>query len=94
MNRVELISSIANATELKKVDVDKVLSVFVGTVKSALANGDDVRLIGFGTFYAAHRKASEGRNMKTGDPIHIPERSLPKFKPGKQLKDAVAGNAE
>jgi DNA-binding protein HU-beta len=90
MNRVELISSIANATELKKTDVDKMLGAFVEVVEAALANGDDVRLIGFGTFFTVHREASEGRNMRTGEPMHIPARDLPKFKPGKQLKDAVA----
>jgi DNA-binding protein HU-beta len=89
MNRVELVSSIANATELKKTDVDKVLSAFVEVVKATLADGDDVRLIGFGTFFTVHRDASEGRNMRTGEPMHIPARDLPKFKPGKQLKDAV-----
>ncbi|MDR2458857.1 MAG: HU family DNA-binding protein [Holosporales bacterium] len=90
MNRVELVSSIANVTELRKTDVDKMLGAFVDTVKIALADGEDVRLIGFGTFFTVHRDASEGRNMRTGEPMQIPARDIPKFKPGKQLKDAVA----
>jgi DNA-binding protein HU-beta len=94
MNRVELVSSIASAAELKKTDVDKVLNAFIDVVKATLADGDDVRLIGFGTFYTVHRDASEGRNMRTGEPMHIPARDLPKFKPGKQLKDAVASRAK
>ncbi|MDR1333450.1 MAG: HU family DNA-binding protein [Holosporales bacterium] len=90
MNRVELVSSIAGAAELKKADADKMLSAFIETVKAVLARGEEIRLVGFGTFMTTHRSATEGRNMRTGAPMKIPARDLPKFRAGKQLKDAVA----
>lgn len=90
MNRVELVASIANISELKKTEADKALSAFIETVTKELAKRGEVRLVGFGTFATSHRNATEGRNMRTGEPMKIPARDLPKFKPGKQLKDAVA----
>lgn len=90
MNRVELVASIANISGLKKTEADKALSAFIETVTKELAKRGEVRLVGFGTFATSHRNATEGRNMRTGEPMKIPARDLPKFKPGKQLKDAVA----
>ena len=90
MNRVELVASIANISGLKKTEADKALSAFIETVTNELAKGGDIRLVGFGTFATSHRNATEGRNMQTGEPMTIPARDLPKFKAGKQLKDAVA----
>ena len=94
MNRVELVASIANISGLKKAEAEKALSAFIETVTSELAKGEEIRLIGFGTFAVSHRNATEGRNMRTGEPMTIPARNLPKFKPGKQLKDAVSGIKE
>ncbi|MDR0695299.1 MAG: HU family DNA-binding protein [Holosporales bacterium] len=90
MNRVELISSIANIAGLKKAEAEKALNAFTQTVAAELARKEEVRLVGFGTFSIMHRNATEGRNMRTGEAMKIPARDIPKFKPGKQLKDAVA----
>ena len=90
MNRVELVASIAEISGLKKIEAEKALAAFIDTVTSELSRGEEIRLVGFGTFSITHRNATEGRNMKTGEPMKIPARDLPKFKPGKQLKDAVA----
>jgi len=90
MNRVELVASIAKISGLKKTEADKALSAFIETVTKELSKRGEVRLVGFGTFATSHRNATEGRNMRTGEPMKIPARDLPKFKPGKQLKDAVA----
>lgn len=90
MNRVDLVASIASVAGLKKTEADKALGAFIDTVMNELARGEEVRLVGFGTFSVTHRNATEGRNMKTGEPMKIPARNIPKFKSGKQLKEAVA----
>ncbi|MBQ8650918.1 MAG: HU family DNA-binding protein [Alphaproteobacteria bacterium] len=90
MNRVELVALMAEKSGLTKTDADKALSAFVDSVTETLAKQEEIRLIGFGTFAVAHRNASEARNLHTGETIAVPERNVPKFKPGKTLKDAVA----
>jgi DNA-binding protein HU-beta len=92
MNKSELIASIAELSNLKKSDSEKALDAFVKTVEDALKLGEEVRLVSFGTFSTVKRKATIGRNPKTGEEIKIPSRISPKFKPGKQLKDAVGKN--
>ncbi len=89
MNKNELVSELASKAGSTKVDAEKFLDAFVESVGSALQKGDDVRLVGFGTFSISHRKATEGRNPRTGEKIKIPASKLPKFKAGKSLKDAV-----
>ncbi|MDR0640170.1 MAG: HU family DNA-binding protein [Holosporales bacterium] len=91
MNKVDLVSSMASISGLKKADADKALSAFIQTVTEELARGEEIRLVGFGTFKTIHRNETEGRNMQTKAQITIPARDIPKFKPGKQLKDAVSG---
>ncbi|MDR2598301.1 MAG: HU family DNA-binding protein [Holosporales bacterium] len=91
MNRVDLIASIASIAGLKKVEAERALNAFIDTVTDELAKGEEIRLVGFGTFKTTYRNATEGRNMQTKAPMTIPARNIPKFKPGKQLKDAVAG---
>ena len=90
MNRVEFVASIAERAGLKKVDADKAVSAFMEVVTEELSKGEEIRLLGFGNFCIAHRNATEGRNLKTGEIIKIPAKNLPKFKPGKNLKEAVA----
>ena len=90
MNRIDLVASMAEIAGLKKSEADRALSAFIETVTSELAKKEEIRLVGFGTFGITHRNASEGRNMRTGAPMKIPARDLPKFKPGKNLKEAVA----
>ena len=94
MNRVELVDSIASVSGVKRNDVDRVVSAFTEVVTAELAKGEEVRLLGFGSFCVVHRNATEGRNMQTGEKVKIPERNSPKFKPGKNLKDAVTKSSK
>ena len=89
VNKNELIASIANETGLTKTDSAKALDAFVSSVTSALKSGDEVRLIGFGTFAVSKRSATTGRNPRTGAVIKIPARKQAKFKAGKALQDSV-----
>lgn len=90
MNKMELVAAMAAKAGLTKVDAEKALEAFVETVTEELTAKEEVRLVGFGTFAVSERKESEGRNPKTGEPITIPAKFIPKFKPGKLLKDSVA----
>lgn len=89
MNKNELVSKISNKTNLTKTQVTDVLKAFMDSVSDALHQKDEVRLIGFGTFYTSERAATVGRNPQTGAQIKIAATTLPKFKAGKVLKDAV-----
>ncbi len=89
MNKNELVSFIAEKSGLTKADSTKALDAFIEGVTHALKSGDDVRLVGFGTFEVVHRPASEGRNPRTGAPLKIKASNQPKFRVGKGLKDAV-----
>lgn len=89
VNKNELISSIANETGLTKTDSAKALDAFVASITNALKSGDEVRLVGFGTFAVSKRSATTGRNPRTGATINIPARKQPKFKAGKVLQDSV-----
>ncbi len=89
MNKSELVSAMSSNSGLTKTDCEKALSAFMSAVKDALANKEDIRLVGFGTFTVTERKAHEGRNPKTGETIQVPACTIPKFKPGKDLKDFI-----
>lgn len=89
MNKNDLISTVADASGLTKGDATKAVEAVFDAVTGALAKGDEVRLVGFGTFSVANRKASTGRNPRTGEPMSIKASAQPKFKAGKGLKDAV-----
>jgi DNA-binding protein HU-beta len=89
MNKNELISSIASTTGLTKTDSAKALDAFIASVTKSLKAGNEVRLVGFGTFAVSKRAATTGRNPRTGAAIKIPARKVAKFKPGKALSDAV-----
>ncbi len=89
MNKQELISAVADATGLSKNDAGKAVESVFDTITRTLKRGDEVRLVGFGTFSASKRKASTGRNPRTGEPMQIKASVQPKFKAGKVLKDAV-----
>lgn len=89
MTKVELIDSIAKETSYPKAQIDNVVKAFTKTVTEALANGQDVQLIGFGTFEVVKRAEREGINPQTKEKITIAASKVPKFKPGKALKDAV-----
>ena len=90
MNKSELIEAIATESGLTKVDATKALDAAVGAITAAVANGDSVSLIGFGTFKAAARAAREGKNPKTGEKLSIAATTVPKFTAGANFKAAVA----
>ena len=89
MNKNDLISAVAESSGLSRNDATKAVEGVFETITTALKSGEDVRLVGFGTFLVAHRKASTGRNPRTGEAMDIAASSQPKFKAGKTLKDAV-----
>jgi DNA-binding protein HU-beta len=89
MNKNELISAVAESSGLSKSDASSAVEAVFDTITRVLSKGDEVRLVGFGTFAVAKRKASMGRNPRTGEPMPIKASSQPKFKSGKGLKDAV-----
>ena len=89
MNKQELISSVAETTGLGKGDAMRAVEAVFDAIGGALKAGHEVRLVGFGTFTVSKRKASTGRNPRTGEPMKIKASSQPKFKAGKGLKDSV-----
>ena len=89
MNKNDLISAVADSSGMTKTDPTKAVEGVFEAITGALKAGDEVRLVGFGTFSVAKRKASTGRNPRTGEPMQIKASSQPKFKAGKGLKDAV-----
>lgn len=89
MNKNDLVASVAEAAGLSKADASKAVDAVFDGITGALKKGDEVRLVGFGTFAVASRAASEGRNPRTGEKIKIAASKQPKFKPGKGLKDAL-----
>ena len=91
MNKSELIQALSDKTGLTKADTDKTLLAFMETVMDTVAKGEDVALVGFGTFKVAHRAAREGRNPATGESIHIEASVQPKFAPGALFKNKVNG---
>ncbi|MFB5269026.1 HU family DNA-binding protein [Paenibacillus enshidis] len=89
MNKTDLINNISSKSGLSKRDVENVLNGFIGEITDALASGDKVQLIGFGTFETRKRSSRTGRNPQTGNTIEIPESTVPAFKAGNKLKEAV-----
>ena len=91
MNRTELIDAIAKKMDnsVTKKDLEATLKSFVEVVAEELAKKEKIQLVGFGTFETSVRPAREGRNPRTGETMKIAESVVPKFKPGKALKDAV-----
>jgi DNA-binding protein HU-beta len=88
MNKNDLISSVADSSGLSRGDATKAVEGVFDAISGALKKGDEVRLVGFGTFSVAKRKASTGRNPRTGEPMQIKASAQPKFKAGKVLKDS------
>jgi DNA-binding protein HU-beta len=91
MNKGELVDEIARKADVTKKQADAVLSAALDAIMEAVANGDKVTLVGFGSFESRERKAREGRNPKTGDTMLIPETTVPAFSAGKSFKELVAG---
>ncbi len=90
MNKSELVDAVAAKTGLTKIQSSEAIDAVVGAVQETLKGGGQVTLVGFGVFLTGDRAARTGRNPRTGEEIQIPAARLPKFKPGKGLRDAVA----
>jgi len=91
MNKTDLVAKVAELASLSKADADKATDAIFTAITGALKDGDDVRLIGFGSFSVAARAARDGKNPRTGEKIAIPASKAPRFVAGKVLKDAVNG---
>ncbi|QAU23705.1 HU family DNA-binding protein [Dyella sp. M7H15-1] len=89
MNKTDLINAVAEHAELTKADAGRALEAFFETVQKALKSGEDVAVVGFGTFTVRERAARTGRNPRTNEEIKIAASKIPAFKAGKGLKDAV-----
>ena len=89
MTKAELIEKMAADGRVSKAEAGRLLDSFISNVTSALGKGDSVTLVGFGTFTVSQRAARKGRNPQTGDTINIPAAKIPRFRPGKGLKDKV-----
>ena len=89
MNKAELIEAVAGAADLSKADAGRAVDAVVEAVTKALKKGQQVSVVGFGTFSVKARAARSGRNPRTGETIHIAASKVPGFKAGKALKDAV-----
>ncbi len=91
MNKIELVDAVSASAALSKGDASKAVEAVFETISAELKKGNEVRLVGFGSFVVTKRAASEGRNPRTGEPVHIPASKQPKFRAGKGLKDTVNG---
>ena len=89
MNKMDLIAAVAEETELSRTKATEVVDAVFNTIEAALKKQEEVRLVGFGTFATAQRKAGMGRNPRTGEEMQIPASVTVRFKAGKGLRDAV-----
>jgi len=89
VNKTELIDHIAKQSDISKAAAGRALDAVIGAVKTTLKRGGTVTLVGFGTFAVGRRAARTGRNPRTGAPIKIKAAKVPKFRPGKGLKDSL-----
>ena len=88
-NKSDLIDAIAKSADISKAAAGRALDATIESIKKSLKKGEDVSLVGFGTFYVGKRAARNGRNPQTGETIKIKAAKVPKFRAGKGLKDAV-----
>ncbi len=89
MNKTELVTAVADKAEMTKKDAEKAINAVFASIEEALASGDKVQIIGFGTFEVKNRKEREGHNPKNNEKIMIPASKSPVFKAGKGFKDTV-----
>ena len=90
MNKTELVNAVAEKADFSKKDAAKAVAAVLDSITDALAQGDKVQIVGFGTFEVRARAEKQGRNPKTGEAMIVPASNLPAFKAGKALKEAVA----
>lgn len=89
MNKAELVEKVAKQTSMTKANIETVLDSVMSTITKSVKKGEEVKLVGFGTFTKTKRKARTGRNPNTGKTIQIPAAWTPKFKPGTEFKNIV-----
>lgn len=89
MNKTQLVDWVAKQTQTTKTNVEFVLNATIDTIKKSVKKGDDVTLVGFGTFTKSKRKARTGRNPQTGKEIKIPAATVPRFRAGKEFKESL-----
>ena len=89
MNKSEFVDAVASKADMTKADAAKAVDAMIESVTEVLKEGDQLTLVGFGTFLVRHREARQGRNPRTGGTIEIAASNVPAFKAGKSLKDAV-----
>lgn len=90
MNKSELIAAVSLKTKLTKSQIETMINEMLKVIQTTVSKGEEVKIVGFGSFQKQSRKAKTGRNPKTGETHKIPECSIPRFKPGKEFKDIVA----
>jgi len=87
MNKAQLVEQLASEVNITKADCERLIDTMIETIKKTVKKGDDLTLVGFGTFTRSKRKARTGRNPQTGEAIKVPACTVPKFRPGKAFKD-------
>ncbi len=89
MNKSELVQAISTKTKMSKSQIENWLDATLEIIQKTVSQGEEVKLVGFGSFQKTKRRAKTGRNPKTGEAHQIPETSVPRFKPGKEFKNSV-----
>ncbi len=89
MNKSELVQAISTKTKSSKTQIENWLDATLDIIQKTVSKGEEVKLVGFGSFQKTKRRAKTGRNPKTGETHKIPETSIPRFKPGKEFKNSV-----
>ncbi len=89
MNKTEFVEAVAEKADVQKSDAAKIIDSLVDVIGDTLNKGDQITLIGFGTFLVSKREARKGRNPRTGEEIQIAASNVPRFKPGKALKESI-----
>lgn len=89
MNKAELIDRVAQKTKCTKSQSEIILDAAIEVIQKAVADGEEVKIVGFGTFTRIEKKARRARNPKTGAEVHIPAAQAPRFRPGKEFRDQV-----
>lgn len=90
MNKAQLIEKLSKRTHTTKTQAEQMIDATLEIIQSAVADGEDVKLVGFGTFDRLSRKSRKGRNPKTGEAVHIPSGKVPRFKPGKEFRSLIS----
>ena len=89
MNKAELVTAIADKTKSSKLQAENYLDVTLAIIQKTVSKGEEVKIMGFGSFTRTVRKAKTARNPKTGQTVKVPNTNVPRFKPGKEFKDIV-----